>query len=161
MDVAARAGLLLTGIGLPGHFLVGHADQERGIYVDPFNQGLLLTREDCQARLREVSGGEIELAANHLAPVSNRALLFRLLNNLRAIYIQREQWAKALTILEWMSAVAPGEAALLRDRGLVCAKLMQFSHAIAALNEYLERVPDSPDRDQLRQTLADPSLRSG
>jgi hypothetical protein len=31
---------------------------------------------------------------------------------------------------------------------------MQFSHAIAALNEYLERVPDSPDRDQLRQTLA-------
>jgi regulator of sirC expression with transglutaminase-like and TPR domain len=153
MDVATRVDMPLVGIGLPGHFLVGHADPARELYLDPFNQGLLLTREDCQARLREVAGQEVELEDNHLEPVSKRALLFRLLNNLRGIYIQREQWEKALTILAWMFAVAPDEPALLRDRGLVRAKLMQFTHAIADLNQYLERVPDSPDRDQLRQTL--------
>jgi len=154
LDVAARVGVPLAGVGLPGHFLLRHADRGRELFIDPFHQGLLLTREDCDARLKDLYGEEVELKDEHLEPVSQRALLFRLLNNLRGIYLQGQSWEKALIILAWMLAVAPGELDLLRDRGLVRAKLMQFTHAIADLDAYLTRAPDSPDADQLRQTLA-------
>ncbi len=55
IDVGRRLGLPLAGVGLPGHFLVGYRGDGREIYIDPFHQGLLLTREDCAGRLRNCS----------------------------------------------------------------------------------------------------------
>lgn len=119
MEVGHRLGVPLVGIGLPGHFLVRYAGESREIFIDCFNQGLLLTRADCQARLREIYGEEAQLEDTHLQPVSKRALLFRLLNNLKGIYLGQQRWEKALVILEWMLTIAPNDASLVRDRGLV------------------------------------------
>jgi regulator of sirC expression with transglutaminase-like and TPR domain len=45
IEVAARLGLTLHGIGLPGHFIVGGPD---GLLFDPVGGGRALTRDDCQ-----------------------------------------------------------------------------------------------------------------
>ncbi len=96
----------------------------------------------------------MRLEESHLEPVTTRVLLYWMLNNLRGIYIQRQEWTKALTILEWMLAVFPEEAGPVRDRGLVQAKLQQYAAALADLEDYLRRAPDAVDAEQIRETAA-------
>lgn len=79
--VAARLGVTLVGVGMPGHFLVGDAT-EPGWYGDPFHARWGLTAEDCRD-LYESVGGERWTPA-HLHPTSDRAIVLRILNNLRA-----------------------------------------------------------------------------
>src|SRR5215470_7812365 len=51
MTVADRVGLKLSGVGMPGHFLVKHVVKHVGssaeIYVDPFNSGRLIDAAGC------------------------------------------------------------------------------------------------------------------
>ena len=46
LEVAARAGLECDGIGYPGHFIVRYGYPESPVYVDPFQQGARLDREE-------------------------------------------------------------------------------------------------------------------
>src|SRR6266576_2502514 len=48
-----RIGLPISGVGLPGHFIVGGAE---GTLFDPAGGGRLLTPDDCQALLRRSVG---------------------------------------------------------------------------------------------------------
>src|SRR5438309_2970808 len=52
IEVAARLGLAVRGIGLPGHFLVKLADA--GTYVDPFTGQVDLCESDCADRVRAI-----------------------------------------------------------------------------------------------------------
>ena len=49
MEVGKLAGLRLTGIGLPGHFVVGGPDLPEGMYLDPFGGGALCDAEALSA----------------------------------------------------------------------------------------------------------------
>jgi regulator of sirC expression with transglutaminase-like and TPR domain len=64
MEVGRKAGLLVDGIGLPGHFIVRASEraQLETTLVDPF-YGQTLTPEDCQGRLDEIYGGDVTLDA--------------------------------------------------------------------------------------------------
>src|SRR5215510_4498677 len=56
MEVAARAGLDVEGVGLPGHFIVRVHTPVRGLLIDPFHCGALLSEQECQDRLDGISG---------------------------------------------------------------------------------------------------------
>ncbi len=43
IEVARRLGQPVSGIGLPGHFIVEYKDGEFAAYIDPFHSGRLLT----------------------------------------------------------------------------------------------------------------------
>lgn len=80
MEVGRRAGVAVHGIGAPGHFLVLHGDDLH----DPFDGG------------RVVEGKGIH--PSYLVQISRRALLGRMLANLRQIY----QTSGAFTSLLWV-----------------------------------------------------------
>ncbi len=73
--VARRAGLLLHGVGLPGHFVVRLGN----VFLDPFHYGRRLHLDDCR---RLLEGQGFELQAHHLTPCKPRVMLARMLNNL-------------------------------------------------------------------------------
>lgn len=154
MEVARRVGLPLVGISMPGHFLVRYAEEDRDIYIDPFDRGLILTRTECAARLKQIFGRESELADDHLRPVSSRQILVRMLNNLRSIYIQQEKWERALRVVEWTQVATPEDALLCREIGALCFHLGERKRAGEAWGEYLLRVPDAPDSEAIRAALA-------
>lgn len=154
MEVARRVGLPLVGISMPGHFLVRYAGEDRDIYIDPFDRGVILTRAECATRLKQIFGRESELAADHLRPVSSRQILVRILNNLRSIYIQQEKWERALHVVEWTQVVTPEDALLCREIGALCFHLGERKRAGEAWGEYLLRVPDAPDSEAIRAALA-------
>ena len=82
--VARRLQLPITGIGLPGHFVCRFQSSAEELYVDPFNQGKLLTKADCVQYLVHANFG---LRDDYLAPITSRRLLLRVCANLHQIYL--------------------------------------------------------------------------
>jgi regulator of sirC expression with transglutaminase-like and TPR domain len=82
MEVARRAGIAISGVGLPGHFIVRLRGQGPGLLVDPFHGGALLSVEDCQARLDRIYEGRVKVEPSMLAACERKEILARMLRNL-------------------------------------------------------------------------------
>ncbi|HVQ53543.1 MAG TPA: transglutaminase-like domain-containing protein, partial [Thermoanaerobaculia bacterium] len=89
MEVGKLAGLRLTGIGLPGHFVVGGPDLPEGMYLDPFGGGVLCDAEALSRRLGAIFGAPVALGSDALRPDPARTILARVLLNLRRSYERR------------------------------------------------------------------------
>lgn len=90
--VAKRLGLPIAGVGMPGHFIVkwtrGTGVSEDDIFIDPFNQGRLLTIADCVDFLKR--SGQV-YSPDMLTSVKARQILARMCNNLVAVYRQQDE----------------------------------------------------------------------
>ncbi len=82
VEAARRAGIPLVGVGLPGHFVVGHFGVAPPILLDPFSRGRVVTEEVRPADVRPWGAHETAL---------------RMLNNLVGSYAVRGDLARAIT----------------------------------------------------------------
>ena len=153
LEIGWRLRLPLWGIGLPGHFIVGYGAEADPIYIDVFHRGQRLTEDDCFAlsnnpvRRREI------FKRQFLRPVSKKAMLYRLLLNLKHIYLDQQNWPAALKTINLMMILRPQEIGNLRDRGLIYHRLDRLNAAITDLQRYIFLVPNSPDIDAVREHL--------
>jgi regulator of sirC expression with transglutaminase-like and TPR domain len=154
LEVGWRLGLPLAGVGLPGHFLVGYYPPYQAQYVDVFNQGRMIGREDCIVMLRGMFGGGFVFHEEHLAPVDKRQILIRMLTNLKQIYSQQEDWPRALAVVERLLLLQPDHPAELRDRGLVHYRRGAFRAAHADLERYTQLAPTANDLPAIREQIA-------
>ncbi|MGE5594739.1 MAG: SirB1 family protein [Hyphomicrobiales bacterium] len=136
MEIAQRVGLRCDGIGYPGHFLVRCGDPEEPIYVDPFNQGVRLDRQELLARLRGLHLGGAE-PSSFLAAVTRRQILQRMLNNLHAIFRQRRDLQRWLTVIDLQLVIEPWNAQLVGERGMLHYRLGSPSEALSDLERYV------------------------
>jgi regulator of sirC expression with transglutaminase-like and TPR domain len=152
IEVGRRVGLPLRGVSFPGHFLVKCKVNDGVVVLDPYCRGVSLSLNDLQQRLREVQGGEVSRAiiAGMLVSANKKEILARVLRNLKTIYVQREDHAQALAVMEWIITLAPADAAEVRDRGLLFARLECPRAAVEDLERYLELTPDAEDAHELR-----------
>jgi regulator of sirC expression with transglutaminase-like and TPR domain len=154
MEVARRVGFPVAGVGMPGHFLLKHYDVVAGeIFIDAFNRGSILGPHDCQQRLDEVYGGQVDMRAEFLQPVTHREILCRTLNNLRQIYLTRQDGRKGLAVLDLLLAIPPGSPDLLRERALLRLNLDQYIGAAQDLGKYLKLAPEAADAQAVRETF--------
>ena len=73
VEAARRAGVALSGVGLPGHFVVGHFGADPPLLLDPFSGGRSLGDDVSRARLRPWTAHEIALRMlNNLVPAFER-----------------------------------------------------------------------------------------
>lgn len=122
MEVGRRVGVPMVGIGMPGHFLVREARGER--YADPFNGGVVLAADDCRDLFHRLHGPAARWDQRHLAPASRRAIVVRVLTNIKGTARQQGD----LDTLRWvmrLRASIPGLADQERD---------EFRRMMAALN---------------------------
>jgi regulator of sirC expression with transglutaminase-like and TPR domain len=158
IEVGRRAGLPLHGVGLPRHFMVKLQPQAGPeVFIDAFNGGALLSREECVARFR---GGPTapELDPRWFQAVTPRQILGRMLQNLKQIYVEQGDDVRAYWVVDRLVLVAPDAVEELRDRGLISARLGLRQAAARDLVAYLERTPDAPDASEIRERLG--ALRS-
>jgi len=154
LAVAQRLKWPVYGVGLPGHFLVRFDDEERFVLADPFGEGRSLTIEDCRRILDHHFEGRLRFSPSYLLPVDARAVLARMLNNLRDIYVASQNWPRACAVVRRLLAVEPNEGRHFQDlAGLLC-RLGDARGAHACLSAYLRRRPDAPDRADVREKLA-------
>jgi regulator of sirC expression with transglutaminase-like and TPR domain len=153
MEVARRAGFAASGVGLPGHFLVRLRARGGERLIDPFHEGVMLSRAECQERLDLIYDGKLKLEAEMLAACGRKAMLGRMLRNLKAIYVRSGDQARALGIVELLLILNPESAEDLRDRGLIHAALDCYAYAARDLGAYLERAPKTHEAATLRRKL--------
>jgi regulator of sirC expression with transglutaminase-like and TPR domain len=152
IEVGRRVGFPLVGVGMPGHFLLKHYTVEgRELVIDVFNNGAVLSPEECQHRLDEIYAGQLPLQPEFLVSVSRRQMLTRMLNNLRSIYVGARNFRKALAIVDLVLAVYPRSPEDVKQRAMLRYQLGQMRGALADLEDYLKMSPDASDADDIRQ----------
>ena len=148
MEVGRRLGLSCSGIGLPGHFIVGLDGTTE--YLDPFNGGVPLSLEDCRTLVQKMSGGRLEWTDQFLEPLTKHDILFRMLNNLKSIYMEAAALPKAIGVIQRMAIISPGIPSIHQELAWCHAQQHEFRLAIAALETYLKDATDPEDIKRVR-----------
>ncbi len=138
IEVAKRAGIPIEGVNLPGHFVIRLLNGRDSLLVDPFCEGMLLTAAECEERLRQTQGEGSRLAPEDLVAVGPKQILVRMLNNLRLIYLELEDYGRALAVVDRLALIVGDTPRMRRDRGLLFARLQIYGKAWADLAAYLE-----------------------
>ncbi len=138
----------VSGLAFPGHFLVRLDDGARRAIVDPFHGGQGLEAGHLRDLLKQFLGADAELEPAHYAPVGNRAILLRLLNNIKARALQQDDAARAVAITQRMATIAPDAANVWHELGLLQARVGNLGGAISALETCVDCADIGEDRRQ-------------
>lgn len=153
IEIGRRLKWPVAGVALPGHFLVRFDDPERFVLADPFGEGRSLSLEDCRRLMAQRFQRHIRLSRRLLQPVKTRAMLGRMLNNLRGIYLANHDWWQLAAVLQRLVALEPRRGRHLQDLASVYARLGDMRAAYKCLKLYLHRVPDADDSHLVESNL--------
>jgi regulator of sirC expression with transglutaminase-like and TPR domain len=162
IEVARRIGFPVYGVGLPSHFIAGHAGFAGEIYIDPFNRGRVLGRRGVEELFSEMGGGTLELREEHLMPVTKKQIITRMLSNLLNIHLgnygggtdHHTDYARALWVMERVLLLNPESTAHTRDYGLLLAANGRLNEAVAELERYLALAPVAADAEAIRTQIS-------
>jgi regulator of sirC expression with transglutaminase-like and TPR domain len=153
LEVARRAGLRVSGVNFPGHFLLrapvagAHAGttlRADALIIDPFHRGALLSEADCRELLRQHVGDEAAFDRTLLDPATRTQIVVRILVNLKRLYVRMRSFPQARFISDLLLAADPTAILELRDRGLLAYHLQDFAGALRDLEAYLRLLPKPP-----------------
>jgi len=159
MEVGARIGVEVEGVGFPGHFLVRIPGGRQDLLLDPFEGGTVVGRRALVERLRELAraGGGPEptdVPGALIEAVGARAILARMLRNLLRSYVASGDSPHALAAVDLLLVLTPNAPEDLRTRGFLYEDLECHAAAAADLRCYLDLAPTAPDVDEVRMRLA-------
>lgn len=152
-EIARAGGIEVRGVGFPGHFLVRVGSAGASVFVDPFDGGRELDERSLRAMLRRALGHDAELDPQLLEPASPRAILVRMLTNLKNAFASRGDHARAFLALDRMANLLPASTRILREHAMAAAIIGATEIARADIERLLEREPLAPDADALRKRL--------
>lgn len=156
IEVMRRLGLALDGVSFPGHFLVRLPVEDGMLVLDPFNQGRPVSAEELRDRASPHMGGlqpDDQQLLQILAPATHRAMLMRMLRNLKGLYLESGDWERVARSADRLLRIAPDTADALRDRGLAYRAIGYDVGARSDLLRYLHLLPEANDRDTVRSAL--------
>jgi regulator of sirC expression with transglutaminase-like and TPR domain len=158
VELAQQVGLKACGVSFPGHFLVKLHLPGGEVVIDPFD-GRSLSREALEERLmpyrrRRGQPGDDEIPLGlYLQKAEPRAVIARVLRNLKEIHRGARDWQRLLCVLDRLVVLLPDDWEERRDRALVLAELGRFDAATADVAVYLQHRPDAFDAPGLRSLL--------
>ena len=153
IEVARRLNWPVFGVGFPGHFMVRFDDPDRFLVADPFCGGQAISTEDCQQMLDRQFSGKVKFDPQMLEPVTVRAILGRMLNNLRGIYRANQDWQRLDDVLQRLAAVDPANEDHRMELVAIRYRLGDLRSAYAHLTTYLNHRPDAEEREGMAQKL--------
>jgi regulator of sirC expression with transglutaminase-like and TPR domain len=150
LTVGRRLGLPLFGVGLPGHFIVKWEDDRSLLLIDPFYRGEILDEAGVEGRVRDTFHAQARFQPEWLTTVDAKYILIRLLNNLKAIFVQTQDLTRAWQAVDKLLILDPRSPENIRDMGLLSIHVKAFRNAAIYLEEYLLSHADAEDAEQLR-----------
>jgi regulator of sirC expression with transglutaminase-like and TPR domain len=154
MAVGRRAGLQVCGVGLPGHFVAKAVEDGEEVLFDPFHGGRLLTREKCQRLVEQIAGMPFAVDCEALRPVPLGAIVLRMLNNLKGVYLRTGDYVRGARVIERLRQLSPDDSLQRRDLGATLIRAGQAGQAIDHLQAYLTASPEAGDAEAVKQMLA-------
>jgi regulator of sirC expression with transglutaminase-like and TPR domain len=155
LEVAARCALPIRGVPFPGHFIVKYDHPEAPLYIDPFNAGRLLSRDELRAMLARFEGRDAVLRDAHLRASGPRDILFRMLVNLKRLYLEARSHDKVFWVTECLLAIDADSAEDVRDHGMAALGLRRYPEALASFMRYAALSPHADDVQRTMETIRD------
>jgi regulator of sirC expression with transglutaminase-like and TPR domain len=155
IEIGRRVGLPLQGISFPGHFLVKLRVPDGEIVLDPFSRGITLMRQDLARRLEDSGHPPPSEAAwsQLLAAANKKAIIVRMLRNLKAVYLHSKEFEKALKVCDRILTILPDHPGEHRDRGAIYQRLDCYRAALEDLRTYLALQPAADDAEAVRRQV--------
>jgi regulator of sirC expression with transglutaminase-like and TPR domain len=153
LHAARAAGWPSHGIDFPGHFLFGLSGPGEQMVLDVFAGGAPMDARDLRSLIKRIEGPAAELRPDLLRPMGARAVLLRLQNNIKLRRLRAGELKAALACTQDMLRIAPGEAQLWRDAGLMNQRLDQVAAALGCFERFLKLVPSGDAAERVRSTM--------
>jgi regulator of sirC expression with transglutaminase-like and TPR domain len=147
IEIGKRLGFPLSGIAMPGHFIVKWKTDDLAVLIDVFDEGHII------GQFPLPQPADVQTRLHWIQSASPRQILVRLLSNLRAIFLQDENFARALLIAEKNVILQPNAPDVLREAALLAYRLKSYRRAAEFLETYLRRFPSGRGADQMRRYL--------
>jgi regulator of sirC expression with transglutaminase-like and TPR domain len=151
--VAQHAGIDLVGVAAPMHFLARYDGAGDTLFLDAFHQGRLMTYDRCVRWLEQLTDLTRDEIEPMLEPAPPHDIAVRMLNNLKALHVQRDAWEDAWRVQRRLSALHPTAFDQRRDLALIALKSNRAGLAIDLLERCLRDCPEDQDRTILIQHL--------
>ena len=153
LHAARAAGWGSHGVDFPSHFLVALEGYKTQVVVDVFNRGQVMSARELRVLLKRVEGEAAELRPGLLQPMSTRRVLLRLQNNIMTRRLEAGDLRGGLRCTEDMLLIAPDQAELWRQAGVMNQKLEQVAAARDCYQHFLELVPEGSAANMVRAQL--------
>ncbi len=153
LHAARAAGWGSHGVDFPAHFLVALEGRKTQVVVDVFNGGQIMSARSLRDLLKRVEGENSELRPGILQPMSTRRVLLRLQNNIVTRRLDAGDLRGGLRCNEDMLLIAPDQAELWRQAGIMNQKLEQVAAARDCYQKFLHLVPEGEIADGVRVQL--------
>lgn len=150
----ARArGWQVEGLNFPAHFMIrifGESDQ---VIMDPFHGGRIMEPQDLRQLMKTISGGKMSLQPEHYHALDNRAILIRLLNNIKTRCLQLSDFSHAINVLERMVLIDPDKIMHRYEWGLLQTHCGNAEDGRKNLRECLEMMDEQGDIDDIKRQI--------
>lgn len=153
LHAAEAAGWAAHGVDFPGHFLLAVEGGRGQALVDVFAGGTGLQAPELRGLIKRIEGEKAELRPGLVRLMEKRAVLLRLQNNIKLRRLRAQDLPGALACAEDMLRLAPGQAGLWRETGLMNQRLDRIGAALGCLERSLELEPEGPAAQRARLVL--------
>ncbi|WP_428488805.1 SirB1 family protein [Rhodopila sp.] len=153
LHAARAAGWGSHGVDFPSHFLIALEGHKTQVVIDVFNGGQVMSARELRALLKRVEGDKAELRPGLLQPMSTRRVLLRLQNNILTRRLDAGDLRGGLRCTEDMLLIAPDQAELWRQAGVMNQKLDQVAAARDCYQRFLDLVPEGSVANGVRTQL--------
>ena len=151
--LARRLGWLADALNTPGHVLVRVGPKDDPVVIDPFHDGVIVSPVALINLIRRSLGPNAAPEQMHLAPMSNRMVLVRLLLNQATRAEQAGDSGRALVIYQRMVEVAPSNGQGWWDLARLQLSAGRVEDARISLSAMLEITRDSDHRAHISAAL--------
>lgn len=148
--VADRLGCSSWGTGIPGvGMFVTIVLRGVAMVVDVGNHGAIVTINELKKRADAVN---VEWNDSFLSPLTNKAWITDTMQALLKCHSEKKDYSQTAALLEMEIALYPREIHLIRNLGMVLARL---NHRMAGmvLNTYLSTYPEDPKTDAIKDLI--------
>ena len=152
MAVANELGIPLAGVSAPSHFLTQLQTDSAVLYIDPFRRGHIMDETECVEWLHELTELPSAELRPMLKPTSERKIIIRLLNNLKALFGGRDEWSSAWKVQKRLALLSPGSYREKRDLAILSLRAGRPGEAISQLESCIA-VCSPEERPVLQQQL--------
>ena len=154
IEMSRRIGMEVTGVSIPGRFLVKFSGAFGQIVVDPFDGGRVLSTVEIQKLLDSVFGGGVKLREHHLRSFSAKEILARELAHLKSAYLARHDLPHAAASSDRLLILDENDPYEVRDRAAIAAQMHAYRVAIDSFERYLALMPHAEDGARIREQIA-------
>jgi regulator of sirC expression with transglutaminase-like and TPR domain len=139
IEIGRRVGVTFEGVGMPGHFLL----RCEGELIDPYRGGRPLEVGDAEQLFRRVHGKAATFSRAMLARTGPRAILLRMLANLRNCYAERGESTSLAWVARLRVAIPGLPRAELADLARLLINVGQFAEAGDVLDQLAASASES------------------